>query len=386
MSELTNPQNASFSLALSGGGVRALAFHLGVLRFLAELRLMENVNHISSVSGGSLVTGLIFANSGARWPTSEVFLTKVYPAIKDKVCSRSLMRDSLAQLLNPNNWRYLLSRANLVDKALAQHWNLDFTLNELAPSPTWSINATTAETGKRFRFKEATIGDYEVGYADAANLPVSTAVAVSAAFPGGIGPLALRTAAYQWKKREWGQVPSEAKLVDPDFSTLHLYDGGVYDNLGLEPLFDAGTGKPKSECNVIIALDAGAPLAQGFSAIALNPWRLKRVADIMADQARSLRVRTFVDYLRRTKAGAFIQIDSPLFDHKTDLNAGFACKFPTTLRSLSAVEFDRLAQHGYAVAKRIRDEYGFGIAESRTYEPTNESQSQTSSSGFPRAS
>jgi NTE family protein len=368
MSELTNPQNASFSLALSGGGVRAVAFHLGVLRFFAELRLMENVNHISSVSGGSLVTGLIFANSGARWPSSEAFITTVYPAVRDKVCRRSLMRDGLAQLLNPNNWRYLLSRANLVDKALAQHWNLDFNLSEIAPSPTWSINATTAETGKRFRFKEATIGDYEVGYADAANLPVSTAVAVSAAFPGGIGPLALRTADYLWKKRYWGAPESADTLVAPGFGTLHLYDGGVYDNLGLEPLFDAGTGKPKSEGNVIIALDAGAPLAQGFSAIALNPWRLKRVADIMADQARSLRVRTFVEYLKRTSAGAFIQIDSPLFDRVTDSVADFACTFPTTLRRLSELEFDTLAGHGYSVAKRVHGMYGIGTAVTNTVE------------------
>jgi NTE family protein len=365
MPELTTPHATPLSLALSGGGVRAVAFHIGALKLLAELELLENVNHISSVSGGSLVTGLIFANSGARWPSSEIFLNTVYASVKNKVCSRNLMCDSLAQLIKPNNWRYLLSRANLVGMALAQHWDLDFTLNELAPSPTWSINATTAENGKRFRFKGATIGDYEVGYVDDANVPVSTAVAVSAAFPGGIGPLAIRTADYRWKRRKWGEPISEAKFVDPEFSTLHLYDGGVYDNLGLEPLFDAGTGKPKTDGSVIIALDAGAPLVQGFSAIALNPWRLKRVADIMAEQARSLRVRTFVEYLKRTSAGAFIQIDSPLFDRVTDPVAAFACRFPTTLRRLSELEFDTLAGHGYSVAKRVHGIYGIGNVASK---------------------
>jgi NTE family protein len=370
MIEVEQTSSTSLSLALSGGGVRALVFHLGVLKFLAELGLFENVTHISSVSGGSLATGLIYANAGIRWPTSKAFLTTVYPAVKQKVCGRSLILDSLSQLLRPSNWRYLLSRANLVGKALQEHWDMDFTLRELSPYPTWSINATTAENGKRFRFKGSTIGDYEGGYAEASDLSVSTAVAVSAAFPGGIGPLALPTADYDWKKRKWGELESAAKTVVPEFSTLHLYDGGVYDNLGLEPLFDAGNGKPKAQGSVVIALDAGAPLAQGFSAIALNPWRLKRVADIMADQARSLRVRTFVEYLKRTNAGAFIQMDSPLFNRATDPNADFACTFPTTLRRLSELEFDRLAGHGYAVAKRVYETYGLGTTERKSQEVT----------------
>lgn len=167
MIEVEQTSSTSLSLALSGGGVRALVFHLGVLKFLAELGLFENVTHISSVSGGSLATGLIYANAGIRWPTSKAFLTTVYPAVKQKVCGRSLILDSLSQLLRPSNWRYLLSRANLVGKALQEHWDMDFTLRELSPYPTWSINATTAENGKRFRFKGSTIGDYDGGYAEA---------------------------------------------------------------------------------------------------------------------------------------------------------------------------------------------------------------------------
>ncbi len=362
ISDSVPPSLTSLSLALSGGGIRALAFHLGVMKLLAELSLLEKVNQISSVSGGSLTVGLIFANAGKRWPNSEEFISKVYPAIRHRVCRRSLICDSLTQLINPSNWRYLLSRANMVGKALEKHWGLDFTQGDLPQSPIWSINATTAENGKRFRFKGTTIGDYEEGYAQADNFPVSTAVAVSAAFPGLIGPLVLRTSDYQWKKRKWGDPESLSKPVKPEFNFLHLYDGGVYDNLGLEPLFDAGKGEPKAGGGVIISSDASAPLSQGFSFFSLNPWRLKRIADIMADQSRNLRVRTFVEYLKRTKAGAFIQIDSPLFNRSTDTNAEFACAFPTTLRRLSKIEFDRLAEHGYAVSKRVYEAYGLGVS------------------------
>src|SRR4029079_19185477 len=42
-------------LALSGGGFRASFFHIGVLARLAELRLLRDVQVISTVSGGSIV-------------------------------------------------------------------------------------------------------------------------------------------------------------------------------------------------------------------------------------------------------------------------------------------------------------------------------------------
>ena len=353
---------AKVSLALSGGGVRAMAVHMGVLRFLAENGWLELVARVSSVSGGSLAVGLVIARAGRRWPSSSEFLGDVLPAVRESMCDRSLIWDALSQLRYPGNWKYLLSRANLVGKALEKHWGLNFALSDLPTIPTWSINATTAENGKRFRFKGLTIGDYEAGYAVAGDLSVSTALAVSAAFPGAIGPLALQTGLFDWKKRNWGEPESAAKTLEPEFKTLHLYDGGVYDNLGLESLFDAGRGTPKVESDIIIVSDAGAPLGQGFSVGPLSPWRLKRVADIMSDQSRSLRVRTFVEYIKRTGAGALIQLNSPLLDRRTDADADFAFTFPTTLRRLEKSEFDTLARHGYSVAKKVHDAYGLGIA------------------------
>ena len=42
-------------LALSGGGYRAAAYHLGTLRALHKMDLLEKVDVISSVSGGSII-------------------------------------------------------------------------------------------------------------------------------------------------------------------------------------------------------------------------------------------------------------------------------------------------------------------------------------------
>src|SRR5690348_14081201 len=128
------------ALALSGGGIRSMAFHLGVMRLLAERRLLERVNRISTVSGGSLLIGLVMKESGLSWPSSEAFLSKVYPKLRDKLCKRSLQWGALRQLLNPWNLRFLLSRANLLGLALKNEWQIESKLSDLPPVPEWSIN------------------------------------------------------------------------------------------------------------------------------------------------------------------------------------------------------------------------------------------------------
>ncbi|MEJ0061498.1 MAG: patatin-like phospholipase family protein [Terricaulis sp.] len=48
-------------LALSGGGSRAIAFHLGCLRALNEIGILSRIDVISSVSGGSVLAGIYCA-------------------------------------------------------------------------------------------------------------------------------------------------------------------------------------------------------------------------------------------------------------------------------------------------------------------------------------
>ncbi len=349
----------SIALVLSGGGIRAMVFHLGVLRLLAERGMLERVTRISTVSGGSLLVGLIFQECQLAWPSSEAFLSQVYPALRSKLCSRSLQWGAARQLLRPANLRFILSRANLLARALSVEWGITRKLTDLPRMPEWSINGTTAENGKRFRFKAAELGDYELGYAPPGNFPLANAIAVSAAFPGGFGPLTLDASKFTWKRRPWGAPEGSEQVVDIGYRRLHLYDGGVYDNLGLEPFFDAGRGRSKLSGECIVVSDAGAPLAPGFSFGAFNMFRLIRVADIMADQAHALRVRTFATYLQAERGrGAFAYIGMPLTSVGTCESAEYAARFPTTLRRLDVDEFDRIASHGYHVTKLVELQYG----------------------------
>jgi patatin-like phospholipase len=59
------PIKPKIGLALSGGGIRAAVFHLGVLRRLAAENLLEAVSSLSTVSGGSLNSGSIRKSKNA---------------------------------------------------------------------------------------------------------------------------------------------------------------------------------------------------------------------------------------------------------------------------------------------------------------------------------
>lgn len=359
-------------LALSGGGTRAMAFHAGVLRFLAEAGILGRISHISSVSGGSLLTGLIFKLSGWDWPAGKDYGARVFSEIRRIMTETDLGAHALRGLMSPPNWKYLLSRANMVAEAIESLWGIKARLVDLPKRPVWSVNATTSETGRRFRFKETGVGDYELGYAAASEFKVADAMAVSAAFPGVIGPFVIETSRYEWRKRETWDLPKDDEQVkEPPFERLHLYDGGIYDNLGTEPLFDSGKQCQKDGSDFIMVSDAGAPLgriAPGW----FRPFRLKRVADIMGDQTRALRVRSFVNFLQRhPEDGAYIQIgaiaeeklrtysrynpaaaETLLRDSWIGVgDVAHAAGCQTTLRRMNRVDFELLTRHGYETAK-----------------------------------
>ena len=52
-------ERKGIALCLSGGGFRAALFHAGAIRRLNELGVLSRVRTISSVSGGSIASGLL---------------------------------------------------------------------------------------------------------------------------------------------------------------------------------------------------------------------------------------------------------------------------------------------------------------------------------------
>jgi len=201
----------NIQLAFSGGGFRAAFYALGAYRRLVELGVHEAVSHISSVSGGSLTAGAILCGlAEGTFADADDFDARVTRPLR-RLGQINLRRRLLAASLVPRlrSWRFESLRrrlSRLLDEMLDGELYRGRLLCDLPSTPAWSCNATCLRTMRRFDFQDRAEGTR-----------VSLAVAASNAFPLLFAPIALPSGQEEYL----------------------LTDGGVYDNLGAEPLFGA---------------------------------------------------------------------------------------------------------------------------------------------------
>lgn len=69
--------NKIIGLALSGGGYRAAAFHVGTLKALNKLGLLKDIDVISSVSGGSITAAYYALNKDNFGEFEKSFVKKI---------------------------------------------------------------------------------------------------------------------------------------------------------------------------------------------------------------------------------------------------------------------------------------------------------------------
>lgn len=365
-------------LTLSGGGFRATVFHLGVLARLAEENRLEDVTILSTVSGGSLCGALVYAGNKFVWPTSRQFLEQVLPRARTLLTTDDLELGFI--------WRTLRSpislfepRANLLSALLRERWGVTATLSSLPKSPRWLINATCYETCKNWRFESFRMGDYVFGYTNDTDIPLSDAVAASSGFPGLIGALVLDTRRAHWFKYvdaspEGSSIPTpdtapqrKTKPVDPVlFPAVHLWDGGVYDNFGMEGVFDIDQGWRKDIDFLIVSDAAGVPHPEAYQWGIKGMYRM--VTGIMMDQIRSLRTRAVLgQMIKDPDSGVLLKtgttakaalLPSAHKDEVTTLGAqcldekqaALCADYATTIRRLPVEGFDLLFRHGFEVA------------------------------------
>ena len=333
-------------LALSGGGVRALVFHLGVLKRLAQESLLEEITQISSVSGGSLGTGLIYNLNSLKWPSSDHYVKNILPQVSDILQSKNLQ--GLLAKLSILQGKLFEPRGNLLAYCLKKAWGINSLINDVSDKPRWWINSTCYETGVNWRFSTNYIGDYLYGINEKGiQFPLQKALASSAAFPGLIGPVVY--------KPNWGKA-----------TKVHLWDGGVYDNLGAEVLFDIDKGFEK-DIDVLMISDAGKKIeyeTRGFFKSAL------RLTEITTNQIRALRSRIVVGHLKKNpKSGGYfpigrsvkyilkkakVHIDPQIIKNSlSDSEVRKASQYPTDLKKISPGDFNLILRHGYETANAV---------------------------------
>lgn len=369
MSALATP--IRIGLSLSGGGIRAAVFHLGVLLRLAADRRLENVSVISTVSGGSLVTAAIFARSGMRWPDSEEFCSSVYPDLRRLITTTALFNFGAVGwggLLRYNR-RLLTGRAGLLALFLTERWGVRARLAELPDTPEWYVNATCIETGKNWRFSKREMGDWQFGRHYNPPHTIAEAAAASAAVPYGIGALKLTLPVEGWFRTD----PATRQALEPCIprvTTVRLWDGGAYENLGLEAVYKPG--KPLIGCDFLICSDASGPLKPPgpgpLASLSRGQLWSPRLFDVASDQIRSLRSRMVIgDFDRGTAKGAYLRMGNTVrridvavqrrrdpreYDvYQSDEEGRLALAQPTDLNALPEPLFDRIARHGFEVAE-----------------------------------
>ena len=248
-------------LAISGGGTRAAALGYGVLEELRRTevtvhgqkhRLLDEVDVISAVSGGTL-PATYYALRGEK--TFDEFETKVLNRNLEGALARRI-------ILSPANWFRLPSGtfgksdlfAEIYDETVFDH--ATFADLKAAKGPFVIINGTDVTTGARFSFTQ---DQFDAICGDLSQVTLGRAVATSTALPPLLTPITLENRGGTCGRTmpAW-QVAAEAKVGEsetpgrallraralqsyenPDRPYIHLFDGGLAENLGLTEVLRA---------------------------------------------------------------------------------------------------------------------------------------------------
>jgi NTE family protein len=333
------------ALCLSGGGYRAMLFHLGALWRLNETGYLPRLKRVSSVSGGSITAGVL----GLAWPKLDFDERGVARRFGEQIVGplRRLASQTidvpavLSNLVAPG------SASRRIADAYRRFVFGDCTLQALpadAQEPRFVINAANLQSGALWRFSRPYMWDYRVGKIENPTVPLAIAVAASSAAPPMLSPVVL-------KFQPSDYLPASGlDLQFPPFNTVvYLTDGGVYDNLGLETAW--------KRYRTVLVSDGG-----GQAGATPNPHRdwlrgTARVIGVIDNQVRDLRKRQAISsYQAGARAGAYWGIRSHITDYglpetlpcPADRTLALA-NAPTRLSAMPDGRQEELINWGYAI-------------------------------------
>ena len=238
--------DTALMLAFSGGGTRAAALSYGVLLELRDTGLLNEVDFISSVSGGSF-TAAYYGLYGDR----------IFEDFEEDFLRQDVEGALFGKLFNP--FRAVgdaFARRSRDEIAIKYYDELLFNGATFADlrreGPTILINASDLGYGIRFTF----IQEYfNLLCSDLSTYPVARAVAASSAVPVVFQPIVMKNHAgcppdsTSWIRgaEKLAQGDHELKPVIEGLQTyqdkqqrqyVHFVDGGITDNLGLRSMYN----------------------------------------------------------------------------------------------------------------------------------------------------
>lgn len=301
--------NKKIGLALSGGGYRAAAYHIGTLKALHNLGVLEKIDVISSISGGS-ITAAYYAlhkdnykefeekmitklRTGVLWATILILsvegcgllalqcwllsvLLDADICIGWKVCVSIVLNIIVLALI-----LFLLHKVVPTSCLIERMYRCKFfgnkTLSDFPEKPILAINATDVEQNQHLtfsQFKVASGKKYPKTYFQHKQIPISLAVMASSAYPM-FSPVSI--------PREY--------LTDENSLSPILVDGGIYDNHGAHKL---GEEKSAYHADYIIVSEAGNTLMNRKGTWNIGSLLFK-VIDMMMNRIEKLQ-RRFNEY------------------------------------------------------------------------------------------
>lgn len=353
-------------LALSGGGYRASLFGLGSLWRLNDAGLLGQIDRITSVSGGSILAGVL----ASRWTRLQFthgraanFEEEVVRPVQ-AFCSHTIdIGAGLKGLLMPGKSAGDFLVETYEDKLFGKTTLKD--LPQAGPGvPLFTFYATCMQTGRSFRLRQDKISDYMLGESRTVAVPLAVAVAASSAFPPVFSPIILETDPAQWSSTDL--TLKDADRLKRLRKRVVLGDGGIYDNMGLEQL----VGKGSTSVDIVLVSDAGAPFALEEKPHEDYALQLGRVRDILIDQTRALRKRWLIDeFEAKRKLGAYWGVTTKIDAFQASgavardtVTTDTMDEVPTRLAAFEPDLQGRLINWGYALCDAaLRTRAGFAI-------------------------
>jgi len=338
----SKPAIPQSGLCLSGGGYRAMVFHIGSLWRLLQSGHLARLNRVASVSGGSITAAVL----GMNW--DRIFSI---PGEEEKVFKEYLVAPLRKLAGTTIDTGAVLKSVILfgpagkhVAKAYRKVLFGEKTLQDLTEQgPLFIITATNVQSGALFRFSRPFARDWRVGEIKNPRFRLCDVVAASSAFPPVLSPFKMEVDPSLWEANSGANLQKE-----PFTRHLVLTDGGVYDNLGLEPL---------KTCSTIFTSDAGGQMAEEAKPRSSWPLHAFRVLNLIDNQVRSLRKRHLIGrYVDKSLEGAFWGIRTNIVDY--GLDSPMPCPIsrttelaetPTRLKKMPEKRQEQLINWGYAV-------------------------------------
>lgn len=277
------------AVTLSGGGARAAAFGFGVLTEMQNTvfewngqrtTLLDATDVVSGVSGGSIVAAYYAAHGIEGLPRFEhEFLRQNF---QNSLITQALRPGNLVDLTSP--W---FGRTHLLARRLDELYaGKTFGDVEKRPRhPQLFITATDMSLGTGFEF---TWEQFALICSDLRSVPLSFAVAASSAVPLLLSPMTLKNHADQCATRPASshlaratasdyrsrlyRVNEQSYLDARRKPYIHLVDGGLSDNLGVQRLLDRAL--------------AGGGLRESFSEVGIPPGSIRKLVLITVNAER----------------------------------------------------------------------------------------------------